>query len=174
MAKKKKKKGYLAKRKETLEKYPQAWRKTDSPTGQTPTWSRGKPSHRCSGKPASVPCSEVLGRAQGFDPKAELSHEPSLQDAACRMRGSVRVDALAGLGRATSPHLSLMELQPNEINTDPSRSPPHAHTPWGWPLPKGRASFNEDAEKLEPSCAVGGNANWSCHYGEQCGGASEN
>ena len=32
----------------------------------------------------------------------------------------------------------------------------------------------EDVEKWEPSCTVGGNANWCSHSGKQCGGSSKN
>jgi len=32
----------------------------------------------------------------------------------------------------------------------------------------------ERVEKREASYTVGGNANWSSHYREQCGGSSEN
>ena len=32
----------------------------------------------------------------------------------------------------------------------------------------------EDVEKREPSCTVGGNANWYGHSGNQCGGSSRN
>ena len=32
----------------------------------------------------------------------------------------------------------------------------------------------EDVEKREPSNTVGGNVNWSSHYGEQYGGFSKN
>ena len=32
----------------------------------------------------------------------------------------------------------------------------------------------EDVEKWEPSCIVGGNANWCSRSGKQCGGSLEN
>ena len=32
----------------------------------------------------------------------------------------------------------------------------------------------EDVEKWEPSCTVGGNANWCGRSGKQCGGSSKN
>ena len=32
----------------------------------------------------------------------------------------------------------------------------------------------EGAEKMEPSCTVGGNVNWYNHYGEQYGGSLKN
>ena len=32
----------------------------------------------------------------------------------------------------------------------------------------------EDVEKREPSCTVGGNANWCSHSGKHCGGSSKN
>ena len=32
---------------------------------------------------------------------------------------------------------------------------------------------NEDVEKGEPSCALGGNANWCSHSGKWCGDSSE-
>ena len=32
----------------------------------------------------------------------------------------------------------------------------------------------EGVEKMEPSCIVGGNANWYSHYGEQYGDSLEN
>ena len=32
----------------------------------------------------------------------------------------------------------------------------------------------ENVEKGEPSCAIGGNANWCRHSGEQYGGSSKN
>ena len=32
---------------------------------------------------------------------------------------------------------------------------------------------NEDVEKGEPSCALGGNANWCSHSGKECGGSSK-
>ena len=31
----------------------------------------------------------------------------------------------------------------------------------------------EDVEKGEPSCTVGGDANWCSHCGKQCGGSSK-
>ena len=31
-----------------------------------------------------------------------------------------------------------------------------------------------DVEKWEPSCTVGGNANWCSHSGKQCGSSSKN
>ena len=34
-------------------------------------------------------------------------------------------------------------------------------------------SVGEDVEKKEPSCAVGGNANWCSHPGKQYGGSSK-
>ena len=34
--------------------------------------------------------------------------------------------------------------------------------------------IGEDAEEGEPSCTVGGNANWCSHSGKQCGGSSKN
>jgi len=35
-------------------------------------------------------------------------------------------------------------------------------------------SVSRDVEKKEPSCTIGGNANWSSHYGKQYGGSSKN
>ena len=32
----------------------------------------------------------------------------------------------------------------------------------------------EDVAKREPSCTVGGNANWCSHSGKQCGGSLKN
>ena len=42
-----------------------------------------------------------------------------------------------------------------------------------WPLSKSLQTINagEGVEKREPSCTVGGNANWYSHYGEQYGGS---
>ena len=34
-------------------------------------------------------------------------------------------------------------------------------------------SVVEDMEKKEPSCTVGGNANWQSHCGKQYGGSSK-
>ena len=45
-------------------------------------------------------------------------------------------------------------------------------TRWSeWLLSKCLQTINagEGVEKREPSCTVGGNANWYSHYGEQCG-----
>ena len=36
------------------------------------------------------------------------------------------------------------------------------------------ADVGEDVEKGEPSCTVGGNANWCSHSGEQYAGSSKN
>ena len=33
--------------------------------------------------------------------------------------------------------------------------------------------IGEDVEKGEPSCTIGGNANWCSHSGEQSGGSSK-
>ena len=38
----------------------------------------------------------------------------------------------------------------------------------------GDIDAGEDVEKREPSCTVGGNANWCSRSGKQCGGSSEN
>ena len=37
-----------------------------------------------------------------------------------------------------------------------------------------RTGVGKDAEKGEPSCTVGGNANWCSHSGEQYGDSSKN
>ena len=36
------------------------------------------------------------------------------------------------------------------------------------------ANAGEGVEKREPSYSVAGNVSWCSHYGEQCGGSSEN
>ena len=38
----------------------------------------------------------------------------------------------------------------------------------------GNKDVGEDVEKEEPYCAVGGNANWYSHCGEEYGGPSKN
>ena len=38
----------------------------------------------------------------------------------------------------------------------------------------GTTEAGEDVEKWEPSCTVGGNANWCSRSGKQCGGSSRN
>ena len=43
-----------------------------------------------------------------------------------------------------------------------------------WPRVRKMTSVGEDVEKKEPSCAVGGNANWCSHGGKQYAGASKN
>ena len=37
----------------------------------------------------------------------------------------------------------------------------------------GDIDVGEDVEKREPSCTVGGNANWCSHSGKQCGHSSK-
>ena len=45
-----------------------------------------------------------------------------------------------------------------------------------WLLSKSLQAINagEGVEKREPSYTVGGNANWSSHYEEQCGNSLKN
>ena len=47
-----------------------------------------------------------------------------------------------------------------------------------WPPSKSLQSINAgkgvEKKEAEPSYTVGGNANWYCHYGEQCGGTLKN
>ena len=58
----------------------------------------------------------------------------------------------------------------------PSKTPVLSVYPNQWPSLKSLQITNAGGgvDKREPSYTVGGNVNWCSHYGEQCGGSSEN
>ena len=45
---------------------------------------------------------------------------------------------------------------------------------WLFSVSQQNTSAGEDREKKEPSCTVGGNANWCSHYGKQHAVSSKN
>ena len=63
-------------------------------------------------------------------------------------------------------HHSLLEKFKSKLQWDTTSHPSE------WPSSKSLQTVNADAEgveKREPSCTVGGNANWYSHYGRQYG-----
>ena len=70
-------------------------------------------------------------------------------------------------------HVSVEEDAHHQGNTKQNHSITSHLSGWPESTTQETTGVGEEADKGEPSCTAGGNANWRSHSGKQCGGSSE-